>query len=112
MIASTRVVIVLAALVSGMASAADVARAEADAAQVAKGQKVYAEKKCAMCHMINGKGGKSGGDLSKVGASRDFDWLKQFTRAPKSVIPSAKMPAFQGSQEELDAVTAYMASLK
>lgn len=86
--------------------------AESDSAIVAKGEKVYAEKKCAMCHAINGKGGKSGGDLTEVGAKRGADWLKQFTRAPKSLLPNSKMPAFQGSQEELDAVVAYMVSLK
>lgn len=86
--------------------------AESDPAIVVKGENVYAEKKCAMCHAIKGKGGKSGGDLTDVGAKRDTDWLKQFTRAPKSLLPNAKMPAFQGSQEELDAVVAYMASLK
>lgn len=88
------------------------AGAESDPAIVAKGEKAYAEKKCAMCHAIKGKGGKSGGDLSDVGAKRDADWLKQFTRAPKSLLPNAKMPAFQGSQDELDAVVAYMVSLK
>jgi nitric oxide reductase subunit C len=86
--------------------------AQADPALIAKGEKVYADKKCAMCHAINGKGGKSGGDLTDVGAKRDVDWLKQFTKDPRSVMPNAKMPAFRGSDEELEAVAAYMASLK
>lgn len=86
--------------------------ASGDSAQLAKGEKVYTEKKCAMCHTINGNGGKSGGDLTKVGAARDAEWLKRFTKEPKSVMPNAKMPAFKGTEEELDAVVAYMASLK
>ncbi|HXF93232.1 MAG TPA: cytochrome c [Nitrospiraceae bacterium] len=86
--------------------------ASGDSTQIAKGQKAYAEKKCAMCHTINDKGGKSGGDLTKVGAVRDADWLKRFTKEPKSVMPNAKMPAFKGTEEELDAIVAYMASLK
>lgn len=84
----------------------------ADSAKIAKGERVYAEKQCGMCHTINGKGGKSGGDLTRVGAARDADWLKQFTRTPKSVMPNARMPAFKGTDEELDAVVAYMLSLK
>lgn len=35
---------------------------------VSKGEKLYAEKKCAVCHMINGKGGKLGGELGGVGS--------------------------------------------
>lgn len=99
-------------LVIAMVPMGNRVNAESDSSLVAKGEKVYAEKKCAMCHAINGKGGKNGGDLTGVGAKRDADWLKQFTRAPKSLLPNAKMPAFQGSQEELDAVVAYMVSLK
>ena len=65
-----------------------------------------------MCHMIEGKGDRSAGDLSTIGANRDALWLKQFTTVPKSVLPNAKMPPFRGSEEELDAVVACMASLK
>jgi mono/diheme cytochrome c family protein len=86
--------------------------AQADPALIAKGEKVYTDKKCAMCHAINGKGGKSGGDLTDVGAKRDATWIKQFTKDPRSVMPNAKMPSFRGNEEELDAVAAYMASLK
>jgi mono/diheme cytochrome c family protein len=102
----------IAALLGGTMWSAGDSLAQTDAAQIAQGEKVYAEKKCAMCHMIKGKGGKSGGDLTDVGAKRDRDWLKQFTKDPKSVMPKAKMPSFRGSEEELDAVAAYMASLK
>lgn len=108
---SIRILIVFA-VASLNFSAVAVVRAQTDAELIAKGQKVYAEQKCSQCHSINGTGGKSGGNLSKAGATRDFDWLKQFTRAPKSLIPNAKMPAFQGSREELVAVAAYLASLK
>lgn len=83
-----------------------------DPARVANGQAVYQEKKCVMCHTIKGKGGKSGGDLSDVGAKRDAEWLKKFTTTPKSVMPNAKMPLFRGGEEEFEAVVAYMASLK
>ena len=86
--------------------------AQADPSPVAKGQKVYEAKRCAICHRIAGKGGKIGADLTNVGAKRDAGWLRKFTKDPKSIDPSAKMPAFRGTDEELDAVVAYMASLK
>lgn len=86
--------------------------AQPDPATIVRGETVYAEKKCAMCHAIKGKGGKSGGDLTTVGAKRDAAWLKQFTKEPKSVMPNAKMPPFKGTEQELEAVVAYMTSLQ
>lgn len=79
---------------------------------IAKGEAIYAEKKCAVCHMINGKGGKAGGDLSLVGAKREERWLREFMKAPKAVLPKAKMLPFKGSDEELEALILYLASLK
>ncbi len=79
---------------------------------IAKGSQIYQEKKCSLCHMIQGTGGKSGGDLSSIGTKRDADWLKRFVTAPKSLVPTAKMPPFKGSADELDALIAYLVSLK
>lgn len=106
--------VILAAglLLVGVSVVGHVAWAQGGVGLRTRGEQVYADKKCAMCHSIKGKGGKSGGDLTDVGAKRDVAWLKQFTKNPKSVMPNAKMPSFRGSEEELDAVAAYMASLK
>ncbi len=86
--------------------------AKADPALIAKGEKVYSQKKCALCHKIAGQGGKIGGDLTNVGAKRDVKWLSQFLKNPKAVNPKAKMVPFKGNDEELKALVAYMASLK
>lgn len=87
--------------------------AQGDAALITKGEKIYADKKCALCHMIKGKGGKTGGDLSDVGARREASWLKQFMKDPKAMDPkAAKMLPFRGSDEELEALVAYLTSLQ
>ena len=86
--------------------------AQIDPAQVAKGEKVYLEKKCAVCHAIRGTGGKAGPELSEVGAKRDEPWLKTFMRDPKAMNPKSKMPPFRGTDEELEALVAYLASMK
>lgn len=87
--------------------------AEADPSLNARGEKVYADKKCAACHMIGEKGGKVGGDLSQVGAKRDQQWLRTFLNNPKTLIPKAIiMPPFKGTDEELGALIDYLASLK
>ena len=85
---------------------------QADPAKIAKGEKVYADKKCGICHMTKGRGGKAGPDLSEVGAKRDAQWLKAFMKDPKATNPKAKMMPFKGSEEELEAVVASMAALK
>ena len=79
---------------------------------VSKGAKVYAEKKCAACHAITGKGGKLGGDLSHVGAKRDAQWLATFLKDPKAENPETKMSAFKGSPEELQDLVAYLLTFK
>ena len=86
--------------------------AQGGKALVEKGQKIYTEKKCSMCHKIEGVGGKIGPDLSDVGSKRDAEWIKGFLKDPKSVIPETKQPPFKGTDEELDAVVAYLMSLK
>lgn len=99
----------LAALLVGTLSAA----AEGQTDLIAKGEKVYSEKKCSICHMVKGKGGKTASDLSMVGANRDAQWLKAFLKGPKAMNPkAAKMLPFRGSDEELEALVAYLGTLK
>jgi mono/diheme cytochrome c family protein len=91
--------------------------AQAAPALIAKGEKIYAEKNCALCHVLKGKGGTvgptaRGPDLSTAGAQRDAQWLKAFLKDPKAVNPKAKMMAFKGTEEELEAVVAYLGSLQ
>ena len=80
---------------------------------VAKGKEIYAQKKCSMCHMIDGVGGKIGGDLSDEGnKGRDEEWLIKYFKDPKSLMPEAKMRPVKGTDEELKALAAYLMSLK
>jgi len=80
---------------------------------VAKGKEIYAQKKCSMCHKIEGVGGKMGPDLSDEGNNgRDEEWLIKYFKDPKSIKPDVKMPPVKGTDEELKALAAYMMSLK
>lgn len=104
-------------LMSALVLAAMEAWAQADSALIAKGEAIFADKRCVLCHAINGKGGTvgplaRGPDLSTVGAQRDAQWLKAFMKDPKAVNPKAKMMAFKGTEEELEALVAYLGSLK
>lgn len=86
---------------------AEAATAGLDAAKVTRGQQVYASSNCASCHSIGGSGGKVGPDLSNEGSAHNRAWLTSFLRNPGSM-----MPAFQGSQADLDALVEYMLALK
>jgi len=94
--------------------------ATAAAAQDAKkGQEVYTAQKCQMCHSVAGKGGKASA-LDGVGAKLSAEDIKQWITHPKDAATKAKstkkplMPAKYTSlpAADLDALVAYMASLK
>ena len=83
-------------------------------AWAADGTAVY-DKKCKACHSVAGVGGrmaKMGGPLDGVGAKRDEAWLRAYLADPKSKMPEAKMPKVTLSAEEMDAVVAYLLTLK
>ena len=78
-----------------------------------KGKEIFTQKKCSMCHKIEGVGGKIGPDLSDEGdKGRSEEWLIKYFKDPKSTMPEAKMRPVKGTDEELKALAAYMMSLK
>jgi cytochrome c2 len=87
--------------------------AQGDENLVEKGKELYTQKKCSMCHKLEGVGGKMGPDLSDEGdKGRNEEWLMKYFKDPKSVMPEAKMRPVKGTDEELKALVAYMMSLK
>ncbi len=104
------VLVIGTVIMVGSAISANVGRAEGG--DVEKGKEVYNAKKCGLCHTVDGSGGKKGGDLSDVGDKKDAEWLTNYMKNPKAIMPEAKMPAFKGSDEELQDLVAYLSSLK
>lgn len=90
-----------------------------DAAQVKKGQDVYLAQKCSVCHAIAGKGNKMN-PLDGVGKKLTADEIRQWITNPTEMSAKTKstkkppMPNKYGSlpKAELDALVAYMQSLK
>lgn len=81
--------------------------AQHDPILIGKGEKAYIDKKCGLCHIIKGKGNaKPGPDLSTVGAKREAPLMKAFMKDPKTALSHAKMPLFEGREEELKALVA------
>lgn len=77
----------------------------------AKGEKVYADLKCSMCHTL-GTGKKMGPDLAKVGSTRDKAWLVKYLPSPKAENAKNKMPPTKAKGADLDNLIAYLLSLK
>jgi len=90
-----------------------------DAAQIKRGQEVYAAQKCQMCHAIAGKGNKMN-PLDGVGKKLSADDIKKWITHPAEMTAQTKstkkppMPAKYGTlpAADLDALVAYMQSLK
>ena len=74
-----------------------------------RGLAVFNAQGCIACHQIHGVGGHTGPDLSRAG----FRWEEADIRRQIVTPKDEKMPAYPGlSQEELDDLVTYMASLK
>jgi mono/diheme cytochrome c family protein len=90
-----------------------------DAAKIAKGEKVYADQKCSMCHSIAGKGNAKG-SLDGIGAKLKAEEIHDWIVKPAEMTAKAKadrkpaMPAKYASlpTDDLDALVAYLSSLK
>ena len=89
-----------------------------DAKLVAKGEQVYAAQKCSMCHSIGDKGNKKGpldGVGTKLTAAEIREWMvnpAEMTKKTKSDRKPVMKAYDKLSKEDLDAVVAYMQSLK
>lgn len=119
-----------------MAAAAPTARGEtgdapavdgpSPAASLARGRTLLRQEGCLGCHVLDGKGGVLGPDLSREGEKTvhelDFShvghevprslpaWLTEHFLNPAGVSPGTLMPAVAGGQSDADALTSYMLS--
>jgi nitric oxide reductase subunit C len=90
-----------------LASAAGVAVKE-----LSEGQKLYQALGCSSCHMINGIGGTTGPDLTRVGAARDRAWLIGHFKDPDDYVPNSPMPKVEAPDADIEKLTDYMLTLK
>ena len=104
-------------LVIGFLSVASIASAQS-AAQIAAGQKVFTAQKCAVCHSVADQGNKKGpldGVGSKLSAQEIHDWIVKAPEMAAKIKAERKPPmkAYPNlPQDELDALVAYVQSLK
>lgn len=103
-------------VVLGLILMASHARAQDQA--ITQGEKVYAAQKCSACHSIAGKGNKKG-PLDDVGTKLTADEIRQWlvnapemTKKTKATRKPAMKNYAQLPKEDIDALVAYMQSLK
>lgn len=77
-----------------------------------KGEQIFKEK-CAMCHVVKGKGGKIGPELTKIAAKLKEKDIKERLENPKKFNPSSAMPSFKTlPKADMDALVGYLKTLK
>lgn len=93
------------------------ATAAAQDAKVAKGEKLFADQKCTLCHSIGDKGNKKGpldGVATKIKADEIREWLVDAKAMTAKTKPTRKpeMKAYSLPKEDVDALVAYLTTLK
>ena len=83
----------------------------------AKGEKIYADQKCSLCHSIAGKGNAKG-SLDDVGSKLKADEIRQWIVDAKGMTAKTKatrkpeMKQYTLVKDDVDALVAYLSSLK
>ena len=76
------------------------------------GEKLF-HRKCTMCHVVRGRGGAIGPDLSKVASRMSEAQLQAKVAYPKKLHPGTSMPSFATLEaSEMQALLAYLKTLK
>jgi len=83
------------------------------AAQAASNGEQIFRQKCTMCHVVNGKGGQIGPDLTKVSGSLAEKDVREKLEKPKNSNPTSAMPSFKTlPKADMDALIGYLRTLK
>lgn len=77
------------------------------------GKQLYEVKyQCQNCHTIGSSGGYVGPNLSNAGNWLNAAWIEQWLKNPQALVPGAIEPRRTFTNEEIQALTAYVLTLK
>jgi mono/diheme cytochrome c family protein len=82
-----------------------------------RGEKVFADQKCGLCHSVDGKGNKKG-PLDEVGSKMSADDIRAWITDAKGMTAKTKaarkppMKTYTLPKEDVDTLVAYLAALK
>lgn len=77
-----------------------------------QGATVFHVKRCSACHVINGTGNAVGPPLNGLARRRKAEFVAALIRNPAAMTPGSQMPPFKLSNEEMDALLAYLFALE
>lgn len=98
--------------VGALLLAAAPAPAQDDDSPVARGRRLFEARGCYGCHAIGGVGATIGPSLSRVGAKYSREYLARWLRETPPRAAVKHMPKVQLAEPELEALTAYLRSLR
>jgi mono/diheme cytochrome c family protein len=84
---------------------------------VSKGEQLYVDQKCSVCHSIGDKGNKKG-PLDGVAARRSADEIRAWIVDAKGMTDKTKAPrkpamrSYALATDDVDALVSYLATLK
>jgi mono/diheme cytochrome c family protein len=77
-----------------------------------KGEQLF-NQKCAMCHVVKGKGGAIGPELTNVAARMKVTDLRVQLENPKKKNATSSMPSYKTlSKPDMDAMLVFLRTLK
>ncbi len=65
----------------------------------------YGAAACGTCHMVNGKGGRLGPDLSSTGSSRSIEYLAESVRSPSKRLAEGLSEPLKDFSQEYETAT-------
>ncbi len=77
-------------------------------ALVDRGKEVFGRSRCLSCHVLEGKGGTMGPDLSRISIKSNRRWLDAWLRDPAIYDPRTAMPTFRLNREERLGIVEYL----
>ena len=88
------------------------AHARETSAPIAEGRRVFQDQGCYGCHTVGQTGTPIGSDLSHIGAKHNRSYLIGWLRDPSSQKPTAHMRKLTLTDAEVQALAAYLDSLR
>jgi mono/diheme cytochrome c family protein len=79
---------------------------------IERGEAAFKNNGCYGCHIIGKAGTPIGPDLTEVGRKYPAEYLARWLRDPALQRPSAHMPALELSEADVQALAAYLGSLR
>jgi mono/diheme cytochrome c family protein len=79
---------------------------------IERGEAAFKNNGCYGCHIIGKAGTPIGPDLTQVGRKYPAEYLARWLRDPALQRPSAHMPALELTDADVQALAAYLGSLR